>query len=510
MSLIINHQINSIKTSAGILDFSSNSGALTLPKGGTSARPTGAQGMIRFNTEAAKVELFDGTSWVVPAADLSGGTGLVVSDGTENHYRTIQPGFGIQVINGDGVAGNPTISMNANLDDLNNVVYSTETPPSSGDGLVATNTGTFTNISYGVRNIFPQGNYGINPWQRLARHGGFATTFTSVTDNTYGADRTRYRKSGTFIHNVVKSALVPDNVSLGIYYQWSYGLVLTTPQDSLTAANRCLIQMPIEAYDAYELYNRPMMVDFMVRAATPGIYSFSVNNTDTAGTAARSIVKEFTISASNVWERKVINFPALPVANIIGLGTNLGMMFSICLASGSNHFASSLDTWNTGLAYASPNQVNGVSTSSTNFNITGLRIYSGSTFLNRIEDSSRAETLSHSQRYFETSYNFESSSPPSIFYAISNGLAGGGTRSLAAQQVQYKTQKRITPDVNVYSANNGALNTWYDYGLSANIPTTNYASSTALQNNDRFYEGASVGGPFRRLGANWEADAEFY
>jgi len=45
---------------------------VVLPVGGNATRPTGVQGMIRFNTDDSRVELYDGTSWV-SVAGASGG-----------------------------------------------------------------------------------------------------------------------------------------------------------------------------------------------------------------------------------------------------------------------------------------------------------------------------------------------------------------------------------------------------------------------------------------------------
>lgn len=42
---------------------SSNTGALLLPSGDTTARPTGLNGHIRYNTETSKVEAYEAGSW---------------------------------------------------------------------------------------------------------------------------------------------------------------------------------------------------------------------------------------------------------------------------------------------------------------------------------------------------------------------------------------------------------------------------------------------------------------
>ena len=45
---------------------------IVLPVGDNSTRPSGVQGMIRYNTSDARVELYDGTSWVSVAGSSGG------------------------------------------------------------------------------------------------------------------------------------------------------------------------------------------------------------------------------------------------------------------------------------------------------------------------------------------------------------------------------------------------------------------------------------------------------
>ena len=58
-------------TGNGYVKFDGSQGVV-LPVGGNATRPTGATGMIRFNTDDSRVELYDGTTWV-SVAGASGG-----------------------------------------------------------------------------------------------------------------------------------------------------------------------------------------------------------------------------------------------------------------------------------------------------------------------------------------------------------------------------------------------------------------------------------------------------
>jgi len=58
-------------TGDGYVKFDGTQGVV-LPIGGNATRPSGVQGMVRFNTDDSRVELYDGTSWV-SVAGASGG-----------------------------------------------------------------------------------------------------------------------------------------------------------------------------------------------------------------------------------------------------------------------------------------------------------------------------------------------------------------------------------------------------------------------------------------------------
>lgn len=62
---------NFVTTGQGYVQFDGATGVV-LPVGDNTTRPTGVQGMVRFNTEDSRVELYDGTSWV-SVAGASGG-----------------------------------------------------------------------------------------------------------------------------------------------------------------------------------------------------------------------------------------------------------------------------------------------------------------------------------------------------------------------------------------------------------------------------------------------------
>lgn len=161
-------------------------GALILPVGTTQQRPIGVAGMQRFNSTTAQLEYFDGTSWV-QGADGTVSSVTVTTDGTTlkvnggasaavttagtfaltldqtlvNLAASTPPVYGgsvvrladdtfisrelvgtapVTVTNGDGVDGNPTVSVNAELTGVSTL--------SSIGGVFRTGTGAYTTKTF--------------------------------------------------------------------------------------------------------------------------------------------------------------------------------------------------------------------------------------------------------------------------------------------------------------------------------------------------------------------------
>jgi len=108
MSINYNQQTDSIITTSGTLDFSSNTGALVLPTGSTSQRPTGKTGAIRFNNSGtSSVEVYNGTIWTSLNAGVNGPT------------NNISTNNAIAVWNGSN--GNSISNSNILLDSIGNI-----------------------------------------------------------------------------------------------------------------------------------------------------------------------------------------------------------------------------------------------------------------------------------------------------------------------------------------------------------------------------------------------------
>lgn len=107
MTLTINHQLESIKASTGVLSLGDNSGGLVLPTGGTASRPAGTNGVIRFNTDSSAIELYNGTSWT----SFNGGVSGPISSTTNaipvwgNSSGNLLNNSGILITGGNSLTG---------------------------------------------------------------------------------------------------------------------------------------------------------------------------------------------------------------------------------------------------------------------------------------------------------------------------------------------------------------------------------------------------------------------
>jgi microcystin-dependent protein len=125
MSLVINYQLESITALSGVLSLGANTGGLVLPTGGTSSRPAGVQGMLRYNSDGGgAVEIYNGAAWT------SFNAGVVGPISSTNRSIPVWSGTG-----GNTLTNSPVL-----LDTIGNISLVNSISGTS----VNFNTGTFT------------------------------------------------------------------------------------------------------------------------------------------------------------------------------------------------------------------------------------------------------------------------------------------------------------------------------------------------------------------------------
>ena len=203
------------------------------------------------------------------------------------------------------------------------------------------------------RNAIINGDF--NVWQR-------GTSFTSVVDGTYVADRWFYSKISSAVHDITLSSDVPTVAQAGRLFKNSLKADCQTVDSSIASGDLVRISQRIEGFNWLPLAQRTITLSFWVKATKTGIYCVSLGNSG----ADRSYVAEYTVNVSNTWEFKTITFTASPSAGTWNYENGVGLALTFTLASGST-FQTTKDTWQTGSFFATANQVNACDSTSNDF-----------------------------------------------------------------------------------------------------------------------------------------------
>lgn len=264
-------------------------------------------------------------------------------------------------------------------------------------------------------------------WQR-------GTSFAAVAHNTYIADRFRYQKSGTMIHTISRSTDVPASA----FGQYSILADVTTVDASLIAGDYAQIIQPIEGNVLRSFKNKKIVLSFWVKATKIGTYCVSFRNS----AVDRSLVKEFQVLQSNVWEKKIVRMQHDSSGSWL-YDSGVGMFIGFTLAAGST-FLGSADSWQNGNITATINQVNSTDDIANNFQLADVCLVEDNEGATRDPEFQLAgrdlfEELQLCQRYYE------------VGTVASSGTASG---TFSRWNAVFRVAKRAVPSVS-YTIING-------------------------------------------------------
>ena len=343
----------------------------------------------------------------------------------------------------------------------------------------------------GVADLFSNKNAIINGdfniWQRN-------TSFTSVGDQQYTADRWIYAKSGSMVHDVSRSTDVPTAAQAGRGFNYSLLIDCQTVDNSISATDYCVIEQRIEGYNFLPIAQKPLTLSFWVKATKIGIHCAYIKNSG----ADRTYVAEFTINASDTWEFKTINFPATPSAGAWNYINGIGLSIGFTLACGSN-LQTTAGAWQNNGAIGSANQTNACDNIANNFRICGVQLELGSV-VTPFENRSFQQEVTLCQRYFEKSYELgtpieSATGPGEVLYSNQGSQAN-------YVSVGFKTAKRATPTITI-SNPVAAGNSVRNYSASINL-----AATVADASDNRFNLRLTAGGTLSDIGFHWYASSE--
>src|SRR5678816_1821597 len=118
------------------------------------------------------------------------------------------------------------------------------------------------------------------------------TSFTSIANNTYAADRWLYGKGGTVVHDISRSTAVPTVAQSGRLFNYSLLLDCTTADAAMAAGDIAQILQRIEGYNWLPVAQRIFTISFWVKATKTGTYCVAFLNSGTD----RSYVAEYTVN----------------------------------------------------------------------------------------------------------------------------------------------------------------------------------------------------------------------
>ncbi len=139
---------------------------------------------------------------------------------------------------------------------------------------------------------------------------------------------------------------------------------------------------------------KSLMLSFHIKSTKTGTYCLSV----TAPDGSRNIIKEYTVSASNTWEKKTIIIPG-DTSGTINNDNGQGLWLQWVLIAGTDRHKAA-DSWSgTTSDIATSNQVNACDSASNNIYLAGVQLEVG-TEATPFEHRSFADELTRCQRYF--------------------------------------------------------------------------------------------------------------
>ena len=197
-----------------------------------------------------------------------------------------------------------------------------------------------TSAFQSIHNLRINGNFDF--WQR-------GTSFTSVTNGLYTADRWRYQKLGTAsLQNITQDTDVPTVTQSG--FQSLYSMLITqsaTTDVTVDAGDLLGIGQRMEGQDYVNLHGGKGREQFWIKASIAGVYPIAFRNS----ASNRSYVTTFTVAAADTWQKITIDI-ALDSSGTWLFDSNIGLVMNIGLMVGSTYQTATQGSWVAGEFYA--------------------------------------------------------------------------------------------------------------------------------------------------------------
>jgi len=272
------------------------------------------------------------------------------------------------------------------------------------------------------------------------------TSFAAVGDGVYTLDRYESAKNNDGAVTITQEALTSGNAYTD-GFRTALKVDVTTADGTLAGTQRFLVQQIVEAQNLQSLKfgtanAEKLTLSFWVKATKTGTHIVRMYQYDDD----RSASIAYTISTTNTWEKKVMNFPA-DTTGVIDNNNGHGIQIAWAVGAGADFQSGTLATAWAGNTSANDfvGQVNGLDSTSNNFHLTGVQLEVGefsSTTLPPFQHESFEDNLARCQRYFEVRGTVDGN-------LLANGQAVINTRGM---MFLLCSQKRAVPSVALPSA----------------------------------------------------------
>lgn len=345
-------------------------------------------------------------------------------------------------------------------------------------------------------------NGALDFWQR-------GTSFPTIANNTFTADRFQYAKAGTVVHTVSRSTDVPTLAQSGFQSSYSLLSTVTTAQPSIGASEGVFQRYKVEGYDYATIHGKACRLRFWVKCSVTGLFGVSFQSSGNS----RAYIASYTINAANTWEVKTIDLTMESSGASWLFDNSLGVAINFMLAAGTS-LQTTPGSWINGNILAPTGQVNSVASNGATFQLAQISLIEGS-FPSTVDipfrraGSTIQQEIAMCQRYYESSYSigisWGTSSNTQLYYVHARADA---TTAVGITTIPFRVNKRAST-YNVGLMDSALVaGQWLDHNGNVIYNNSEYNQADGKLG---IYDNSAIGqttGTIVRAFGYWYVDAE--
>jgi hypothetical protein len=220
----------------------------------------------------------------------------------------------------------------------------------------------------------------------------------------------------------------------------SYKVLCTTAKASLSAGDALSVRHAIEGQNVQQFLKgtasaKPFALSFWVKSNLTGTYTVRIADADNS----RTVAAAYTVSASGVWEKKTIIFPA-DTTGVFDNDNAASLVLVFRLLAGTDFTSGTLQTtWGATLnSTTSAGQINLAAATSNYWQITGVQLEAGAV-ATPFEFEDYGTTLAKCQRYYWRVNGVQGSYTGLLIGSATGTTSPAGRRLMMKNPVEMRT-----------------------------------------------------------------------